>query len=179
MLWWYITLWAPLTVSSEFCLLTRALVLLLCPLWTAVNPRLSVQLCRRPTRWVTLYVPVLLFLFISLVWANLDSNVSRTEDITLFLLMLQYVCFLWRINMARGLTNNKIISTVEFITTVCKLLLTFHHYLAALMLCRGTFFAHFVSFSPVKPWCFISMTESDIRWERHHTKCHSSVEKAG
>lgn len=33
----------------------------------------SVQLCRRPIWWVTLYVPVLLFLFISLVWPDLDS----------------------------------------------------------------------------------------------------------
>ena len=71
-------------------------------------------------------------------------NFSRKENITPFLLMLQYVCFLRRINMARGLTNNKIISTVEFITTLCKSLLSFHHYLAALLLCRGTFFAHFL-----------------------------------
>lgn len=72
-----------------------------------------------------------------LVWIDLD--VSRKEDITLFLLMLQYVCFLWRINMARGLANNKIISAVEFITTMCKLLLSFQHYLAALVLGRGAF----------------------------------------
>lgn len=108
----------------------------------------SVQLCRRPIWWVTLYVPVLLFLFISLAWPDLD--VSREDDITLFLLMLHILCFLWRINTARGLSNNKIISTIEFITTLCNLLSSRLHYLAALLLCKGHIFlffgAHFVLF---------------------------------
>lgn len=129
----------------------------------------SVQLCRRPIRWVTLYVPVFLFYFFGVTRPGLWC--FQEEDITLFLLMLQYVCFLWRINMARGLTNNKIISTVEFITTLCKLLLSFRHYLAALLLCRGHIFAHFVSLSPIKPWCFINITESFIQWELHLFEC--------
>lgn len=115
-----------------------------------------------------------LFLFLSLVWPNLDSDVFRKEDITLFLFMLQYVCFLWRINKARWLIT-KLLSTVEFITTLCKLLLSLHHYLAALLFVQGHIFAHFVVFSsfysPIKPQCFIRVTESYTQCELHLIKC--------
>lgn len=99
-----------------------------------------------------------LLFFFPLVLPDLD--VSRKKDITQFLLMLQYVCFLWRINMARGLTNNKIISTVEFITTMCKLLLSFQHYLAALVLCRGAFLHICPLFSHPESLCALSTQQN-------------------
>lgn len=67
---------------------------------TSVGVPTDVQPCGRPTRWVTLCL--FCYFCFSLVWLGL----SRKEDVTPFLLVLQYVCSLW-INMTRGLTYNK------------------------------------------------------------------------
>lgn len=71
--------------------------------------------------------------------------------------------------MARGLTNNIIISTVEFITTLCKLLLSFHHCLAALFVVQGHIFAHFVLFSTHK--AMVLYQYNRIQHELHLVKC--------
>lgn len=72
--------------------------------------------------------------------------------------------------MARGLTKSNI-STVEFITTLCNLLLSFHHYSVALC-CAGGIFLHILSFTSTckASALFISLTETYIQRELHR-KC--------
>lgn len=65
-----------------------------------------------------------LFLWCDQIWMFPEKMIWT------FLLMLQNVCFFGGgggINMARGLSNNKIISTLEFIITLCELLLSCLH----------------------------------------------------